>query len=143
MTTPNHRRKIIVFLYANDPNPGLLERMATLYESGEWDVHAIYWHRLRSNISIPFTSSINKNRFHPITLPDPRGGILRRVGLTLRFIWAVRKLVRQINPDSVHAVNADILAVARLALLGSKRIALVFDMQDQMGDHLPLHYQFV
>jgi len=143
VTTPNHRRKIIVFLYAHDPNPGLLERMATLHESGEWDVHAIYWHRLRSNISIPFTSSINKNRFHPITLPDPRGGILRRVGLTLRFIWAVRKLVRQINPDSVHAVNADILAVARLALLGSKRIALVFDMQDQMGDHLPLHYQFV
>ena len=143
MTTPNHRRKIVAFLYANDPNPGLLERMATLHESGEWEVHAIYWHRLRSNISIPFTSSINKNRFHPITLPDPRGGIFRRVGLTLRFIWAVHKLLRHINPDSIHAVNADTLAVARLALLGSERMALVFDMQDQMGDHLPLHYRFV
>ena len=56
MTTPNHRRKTVVFLYANDPNPGLLERMATLHESGEWEVHVVYWRRLRSNISIPFTS---------------------------------------------------------------------------------------
>ena len=141
MTTPNLPRRIVVFLYANDPNPGLLERMAALHESGEWEVHAIYWRRLRSNISIPFSSPIPEGRFHPITLPDPRGAVTRRLVLTLRFIWAVRRLVRRIRPDSVHAVNADILAVARLALLGSKRTALVFDMQDQMGDDLPLHYR--
>jgi glycosyltransferase involved in cell wall biosynthesis len=141
VSTPNHARRTVVFLYANEPNPGLLERMATLHESGDWEVHAIYWQRLRSNISIPFTSSIPEDRFHPITLADPRGAVPRRLLLTMRFIWAARKLIRQIKPDSVHAVNADILAVARFVLVGSKRTALVFDMQDQMGDRLPVHYR--
>ena len=117
--------------------------MATLHESGEWDVHAIYWRRLRSNISIPFTSSIPEDRFHPITLPDPRGAIPRRLLLTLRFIWTARKLIGKLKPHSIHAVNADILAVANIALLGSKRTALVFDMQDQMGDRLPVHYRLL
>lgn len=143
MSTPNHARRTVVFLYANEPNPGLLERMATLHESGEWDVHAIYWRRLRSNISIPFTSSIPEDRFHPITLPDPRGAIPRRLLLTLRFIWTARKLIGKLKPHSIHAVNADILAVANIALLGSKRTALVFDMQDQMGDRLPVHYRLL
>ena len=134
----------IVFLYANDPNPGLLERMKTLHSSGRYEVHAIYWHRQRSNITFPFSTAIPQDRFHPIVLPDPRGSGLRRVVLTLRFLWMVRRLLRRIRPDGLHVVNADMLGVARLVLLADpRRAALVYDMQDQMGDALPWRYRWL
>jgi glycosyltransferase involved in cell wall biosynthesis len=127
----------VAFLYANDPDPLLLERMATLEATGRYQVHALYWHRARSPLNIPFTSTLPAGRFSRVDLPDPRGGLARRALLSARFAWAAARWLRRLRPDAVHAVYPDMLAVARLALAPSSRTPLVYDLWDVIGPQRP------
>ena len=136
-------KKVVLFLYANEPNPGLLERMDALSASGDYEVHAVYWHRQRSPIVIPFSSKLSAERFIPISLPDPRGNPLRRVVLSIRFFLKLRRHLQRLKPDIVHAVNVDMLGFARLALFPGSRTRLVYDMQDVVGFRLPIHYRII
>ena len=61
-------------------------------ESGDFESHAIYWHRLGSDLSFPFSPEpFDESRFTKIDLPDPRESALQRATLTWRFSRAIRK----------------------------------------------------
>jgi glycosyltransferase involved in cell wall biosynthesis len=125
------------FLYANDPDPLLLERMAALEATGRYEPHVLYWHRTGSPLSIPFISTLPAACFNRVDLPDPRGGLVRRALLSARFAWAAVRWLRRLRPDAVHAVYPDMLAVARIALAASPRVPLVYDLWDVIGPQRP------
>jgi glycosyltransferase involved in cell wall biosynthesis len=131
----NKRR--IVFVYANDPEPILLERMAALENSGRYEAHAVYWHRVESPLSIPWSSEISEERFHRIDLPDPRGGIARRLFLTFRFALKLRKLLKTLNPDAVTAIYPDMLFAVKAALFGRKSLPVMYELWDVVGAQRP------
>ena len=123
-------KPIVLFVYGNDPSPPRIERMHLLQRSGEYDVYMAYWSRQDSPISIPFSSELPPERLIPIRLPDPRGNPLRRAVLTLRFAKAVWSVLRRLKPQVVHTYYPDMLAVARLVLLGRRGTALMYEIPD-------------
>ena len=131
MTT---QRKIrVLFVYGNDPSPTLLERMRVLEDSGEFEPYAITWERGGSNIQIPWSSDLPSERFIRVSLPDPRGNLVRRAYLTFKFTKAVRRAVKSTRADVIDSIYPDMLVSARAAMLGVKRRSLVYDLWDLHG----------
>ena len=131
-------KPVVALLYANEPNPSLIERATALEASGRYEPYIVYWHRQASEISIPFSSSLPRERFIEISMPDPRGNPLRRSWLSLRYAWRLRSILRRLKPAVVYPVNPDMLGLARLALAGQRRVGIVYDFQDQLGADLGL-----
>ena len=55
-SSPDLRR--IVFVYANDPETILLERMSALENTGRYEAHAVFRHRIESPLNIPWSSEL-------------------------------------------------------------------------------------
>ena len=55
-SSPDLRR--IVFVYANDPETILLERMSAVENTGRYEAHAVFWHRIESPLNIPWSSEL-------------------------------------------------------------------------------------
>jgi glycosyltransferase involved in cell wall biosynthesis len=127
----------VVFVYANDPEPILLERMSALESTGRYEVHAVYWHRIGSPLSIPWSTGINRDRFHQIELPDPRGGIFRRLFLTFRFGWQLRKQLNSLKPDIVTPIYQDMLFATKLAMFIRPKIVTFYELWDLVGPARP------
>ncbi len=123
-------KPVVLFLYANDPDPALTERMRFLYQSDEYQAYTLYWHRKSSSISIPFSSDLPQESLIPVSLPDPRGNILRRLVLSLRFARAAWSAERRLKPQIIHTFYPDMLTVARLVLLFRRKTGLVYEIPD-------------
>ena len=132
----------IAFLFGNEPNPLHLERMECLQKSGTYQPLFVYWQRGQSSITIPYSSNITSDSFVPIHLPDPRGNLLRRAALSLLFTLRVALVMHRLKPHIVHPVNVDMLGIAALALIGRHRVALAYDLQEQIGEKLNPVYRF-
>ena len=126
----------VLFLYGNDPNPSLIERAQMLENTGDFESHIAYWHREKSDISIPFSTKLSDGRVHQISLPDPRGNPINRILLSLKFVLRLRRVIKRVRPAVIYAVNPDMLGLAAIALLGMKNIGVVYDFQDQKGTNL-------
>jgi glycosyltransferase involved in cell wall biosynthesis len=120
----------VLFIVGNSPPPPRLERMQILESSGDYETHMVYWLRADSNLTIPFTTSIPSERFTPVDLPDPRGNLLRRVFLTLRFAWAIRREIRRVDPTVAHVYFPDMLAAMRVAAGFRNRLGVVYEIPD-------------
>ena len=74
-----NKKKVVVFLYANTPNPALIERAMVAEETGLFKSFVVYWGRKNSDISIPLSKLLPDDRFLEIKLGDPRGNFFRRI----------------------------------------------------------------
>lgn len=120
----------VAFVFSSDPDPLLLERMRALEETGEFEPHAMYWHRTGSVLSYPFSPDpLPPSRFVRVDLPDPQGNGVRRTALAIWFAARVRTWLNALNPSVVHAINPSMLAATRLASLGRK-LPIVYDIWD-------------
>jgi len=107
-----------------------------LENTGDFESHIAYWHREKSDISIPFSTKLSDGRVHQISLPDPRGNPINRIFLSLRFALRLRRVIKRVRPAVIYAVNPDMLGLAAIALLGMRNIGVVYDFQDQKGTNL-------
>jgi len=129
---PKHSelRTKVGFVFSNDPDPLLVERMRALEESGEFEAHAIYWHRTGSDLRFPFSPEpFDAARFTKVELPDPRAGVFKRLSLTFRFSRLLRQWWKENQFDVLHVVYPNMLIAANLAMLG-KKVPLVYDVWD-------------
>ena len=128
------RRTKVGFVFSDDPDPLLIERMRALEESGEFESHAIYWHRMGSDLSFPFSPEpFDESRFTKIDLPDPRKSGFQRATLTLRFSRAIRKWWNRHRFKVLHVVYPNMLIATKLAMVG-QNIPLVYDIWDVPRD---------
>lgn len=129
----NSKLRRVVFLYANVPEPILLERMAALDGTKRYETHAVFWHRRDSTLTIPWSTDIDMARFIRVDLPDPRGWILRRVALTVLFALRVRKHLKYLDPDVVVAVYPDMLLASKIAMFGRRTLPIMYELWDVQG----------
>lgn len=117
------------FVFSNDPDPMLVERMWALEETGGFEAHALYWHR-SSDLSFPFSAEpFGADRFRKVALPDPCSGVLSRLVLTLKFAWALAQWVRTNQFEILHVIYPNMLIAAFIATFG-RRIEIVYDVWD-------------
>ena len=130
MTKHSDSKTKVGFVFSNDPDPLLVERMRALEESGEFEAHAIFWHRAGSDLRFPFSPDpFSADRFTKVELPDPRAGALKRVWLTFRFSKFLRQWWKENQFDVLHIVYPNMLVAANFAMLG-KKTPLVYDVWD-------------
>jgi glycosyltransferase involved in cell wall biosynthesis len=134
-------KSILVMLYPNVPHPGLIDRVEAIENSGRYEVHTIYWHRGASRLTHPFSSKLPADRFHPISIPDPRGNPIRRAMLSVLFAPKLRGHLRRLKPDVIMPVNVDMLGISWMAGFPFSKTPVVYDMQDIMGERLPFYYR--
>ena len=127
----------VVFVYANDPEPILLERMSALEDTGRYEAYAVYWHRTGSPLSIPWSSALDAGRFIQIELPDPRGGLLRRLFLTARYVLSLRRELKKLNAEVITPIYPDMLFAAKLAMLGRSKVPMMYELWDVIGAEIP------
>ncbi len=135
--------KRIIFIFGNEPNPQHLEQVKLLQDSGRYNVHFIYWQRGESSITVPFSSPVPIEQLWPIKLPDPRGNKFRRIFWSMVFAMRIRSLLNKLMPAAVHVINVDMLGFGNFALLGFRRVALIYELQEQMGERLNSLYRSV
>ena len=122
-------RTRVGFVFSNDPDPMLIERMTALEETGAFQTRAIYWHR-GSDLSFPFSPGrLDPSRFAKVELRDPCAGPVVRVWLTLVFTCRLMVWIRRYNFEVLHVVYPNMLIAAFLATLG-RRIEIVYDVWD-------------
>ena len=127
--TPPMRAKV-GFVFSNDPDPMLVERMRALEESGDFETHAIFWHRSGSDLSFPFTPApLEIERFTQVNLPDPRAGLLSRCWLTFLFAWSIMKWVHRNDFRALHVVYPNMLIAAFIATVW-RPVEIVYDVWD-------------
>ena len=136
-----NKKKVVVFLYANTPNPALIERAMVAEKTGLFKSFIVYWGRQNSDISIPFSKLLPNDRFLEIQLGDPRGNFFRRIYLSLKFSVALRAILNDYSPNVIYAVNPDMLGLSWVANLFRAPISVVYDFQDQKGEHLNIIYR--
>ena len=136
-----NKKKVVVFLYANTPNPALIERAMVAEKTGLFKSFIVYWGRQNSDISIPFSKLLPNDRFLEIQLGDPRGNFFRRIYLSLKFSVALRAILNDYSPIVIYAVNPDMLGLSWVANLFRAPISVVYDFQDQKGEHLNIIYR--
>ena len=117
------------FVFSNDPDPMLVERMWALEETGDFEARALFWHR-SSDLSFPFSPApFSPHRFTQVNLADPCAGPLSRLWLTIVFAWSIFRWVRQHKFDVLHVVYPNMLIAAYIATLGRK-VEIVYDIWD-------------
>lgn len=117
-------------MFSNDPDPMLVERMRALEETGDFETHAIFWHRAGSDLSFPFTPApLSIERFTKVNLPDPRSGVVSRCWLTLVFAWAIMRWVHRHNFKALHVVYPNMLIAAFVATLW-RPVEIIYDVWD-------------
>lgn len=119
--------KKIVFLMASNPDPRIIRKVETL--SKEFSMSIIYWNRDESNFNIPFTTNINKDQIHSISLPNPYGKKIKRLLLTLEFFKRVRRLLMEIRPDAIHACGFDMAFLSYLIQFRHS-VKIVYEVAD-------------
>lgn len=124
------KNKTVVFLCSNVPIPTFLRKIDLLYASGEYDVHLIYWQRRKSIVSMPLQAKIHEVNIHRICLPEPRGGLIRRIFLNLIFFVKIAIIIIKTKPDAIHNNNMDMLLISNCFKLFHRRLRLVLDLID-------------
>ncbi|MFH1897593.1 MAG: hypothetical protein ABH886_05060 [Candidatus Desantisbacteria bacterium] len=121
----------VVFLYGNEPDPTTVRKINLLHNSGQFNVFLIYWHRIASTISYPFSCDLPADNIYEVKLPDPRNSLSCRIVTTLKFLRSVGNFVFQQKPEIIHAVHLDMLIIAYVVrlLLGGK-LKIVYDIED-------------
>jgi succinoglycan biosynthesis protein ExoL len=119
-----------------EPNPITLRKIEALHASGEWDIHLAYW---RTPYHTPFTMPGNPGRVHPIDTHaerQHRRGLRERIrGLAGNvrlgeFCVRLGRVVREVNPDLIHASNSNMLVASWPYCIGRPGRALVYDLLD-------------
>lgn len=139
-------RPLILFLFGSEPDPVILERAASLHETGRYQIKFAYWSRGEgSSIYYPFAKLLPEDAFLPIRLADPRGGLLRRAWLSARFAWKLSRIVAadQSALKAIYCVNINMCAIASLATLLRRRAVLIHEFQDQFGTRLNFLARFL
>jgi len=125
----NFDKKKVLFVCSNEPIPTVTRKVNLLCNHSNFNVHLLYWHRLKSHINFPVDIPVPENQIHKVNLLEPNGNIFRRVTMNLFFLGHVVKHINQIKPDYIHIVNMDIWCEIALLTFFS-RIKLVLDLID-------------
>ena len=86
-------KPLLVFLFGSEPEPVFVERAEAIWERGKYDVKFVYWERGSRNITIPFKTAMPRENFVALKVGDPRGGLVRRLVLTLWFTFKFRRAI--------------------------------------------------
>ena len=86
-------KPLLVFLFGSEPDPVFVERAEAIWERGKYDVKFVYWERGSRNITIPFKTAMPRENFVALKVGDPRGGLVRRLVLTLWFTFKFRRAI--------------------------------------------------
>ena len=126
-------KPLLVFLFGSEPEPVFVERAEAIWERGKYDVKFVYWERGSRNITIPFKTAMPRENFVALKVGDPRGGLVRRLVLTLWFTFKFRRAIGRRLPRVVYAINLNMCAVASLGLIDKPSVAVVHEFQDHYG----------
>ena len=122
----------VLFVYGNEPISTAVRKLNLLHNSGKYNVHLIFWHRVSSNLSYPFTSDIPSENVFKIELENPGKGLFKRLLLTLKFTMKLMRVVRAVRPLVVHAFNTDMLFASWIATFMGRSAKLIYDVEDTM-----------
>lgn len=123
-------KKTVLFLVSNEPPPAFSRKIALLDSLEDFDVHLVYWHRLKSDISMPLQTDLPSSNIHQISLPEPRGGKFRRILWNAVFFLRVLFKVAKLRPTAIHANNMDMWLMAFFLKPFARNVRLVLDLLD-------------
>lgn len=119
----------VVFLASCPPTPLHNERLCSIEDSTNLEVHNIYWDRLDSKDVIPSHFKLPIDRYHKVSLVNPCNVVLRFF-CTLLFLFSVCRFIKKLDVKLIHALQPDMLLVAYLISLLDPRIKIIFEMHD-------------
>lgn len=130
------KRKTIVFLSSNEPDPTIIRKLNLLNSFKYYDIRLIYWHRINSNINKLLVTELEQDSIYRICLPEPRGNLVRRfVYYSIFFLNNIKK-ISNIKPHAIHANNLDMLIIAFILKMFNQKIKLILDLLDTRSFYL-------
>lgn len=121
--------KKIFYITSSQPDPMAIRKMETVLKSKEFIPNFIYWSRTNSLISKPFSTTVPKNNIYKITLPEPRGNIVKRGFYNVIFFLKAFKILLKEKPTILQANNMDMVILCAL-YKKFLRLRLVLDLLD-------------
>ncbi|MBD3385836.1 glycosyltransferase, partial [candidate division KSB1 bacterium] len=132
----------LVYISSNNPSPIISRKIDYLYSQNLFNIHLIYWKRLNSSISFPFTSALSKNNIHPIVLPESQSMVFR-VYYMIRFGFYVFKKCLKLKPHIVQSINMDMLLLGYVIARILKIKILILDLLDTREVFLNPYFKFL
>ena len=116
------RLKKITILISHIPNPRILKRIKALEK--DFKINLIYWDRGHQG-----KESFDINPMHKIdriSIDAPRGQPVKRIAPLVKYTFRALKLLINTKPDIVHAANFDMLFIANVYRVISRRNIKIF-----------------
>jgi len=130
------KRPRILAVCGYEPNPITVRKLESLHATGAWEIHLAYWRPVKTWTRYPFSASWDPSTIHPIDVPEDLlgsseflGGLRGSLAL-VRFHLRLRKIVRLVQPDLIHASNSNMLVGSWFFCVRHPERALVYDLLD-------------
>lgn len=117
----------VVFLEGCEPDGLTAQKLEALHDCKKLDVHLVYWQRVGSDISMPFSVGMPKDNIQAMKIPvGPK--LLDKVLARIKLALTIRKNLGNIKPDCIQVPTVDLLAM--VLMFFGKRCKIVFDLRD-------------
>ena len=120
----------VLFLFQDIPSVVVMERVEVLEKSGEFEPHIAYWSSPKSKSILASGFSLPSSRYHPIELNDAPKGVLKRFAMICAFSYKLKRLVEDLKPEIVHAIQPTMLVAALLVSLYFPKFKLNYELFD-------------
>lgn len=119
--------KKVVILISHIPNPRILKRIRALED--DFNISLIYWDRGQENKE---QFEINaKNNIFKLCIKAQQGNMVKRIIPLTKYTQKAISLLKNENPDFIHAGNLDMLLIARIyKKFFNKHVKIIYEVAD-------------